>query len=113
VESAGEIAPEEDPTTSYRGARDRQEPLREQVSSDAPGGADAGRIITERAEGTPEGGETIPGELGEEDGPTTGEVPSSQPAPQASEGSGADQAPSGEEAASDELAEDNDENEEK
>ena len=113
VESAGEIAPEEDPTTSYRGARDRQERQREQVSGDAPGGADAGRTMAERAEGTPGVGETVPGELGEEDGSATGEVPSGQPAPEASEGSGADQSPSGEEAARDEAAEDNDENEEK
>jgi hypothetical protein len=69
--------------------------------------------MTERAEGTPGGGETVPEELGEEDGSATGEVPSGQLAPEASEGSGADQAPSGEEAASDEAAEDNDENEEK
>src|ERR671916_941925 len=50
-------------------------------------------------------GEIVPGELGEEDGSATGEVPSGQPAPEASEGSGADQAPSGEEAARDEAAE--------
>ena len=112
-ESAGEIAPEEDPTTSYRGARNRQERQREQVSGDAPGQAEAGRTMTERAEGTPGGGETVPAELGEEDGSPTGEVSSDQPAPKSSEGSGADQAPSGEEAARDEAAEDNDENEEK
>jgi small subunit ribosomal protein S2 len=62
VESAGEISPEEDPTTSYRGALDRQERQHQQVSGDAPGGQDAGRDMTEKAEGVPGGGEMRPGE---------------------------------------------------
>jgi len=57
-ESAGEISPEEDPTTSYRGAQDRQERQRERVSGDAPGGPETGRDMTERAEGLPAGGES-------------------------------------------------------
>src|SRR5918997_4401578 len=56
VESAGEISPEEDPTTSYRGAEDRQERQHQQVSGDAPGGQDTGRDMTEKAEGVPGGG---------------------------------------------------------
>ncbi len=58
VESAGEISPEEDPTTSYRGALDRQERRRERVSGEAPGGPDTGRDMSDRAEGVPAGGES-------------------------------------------------------
>jgi small subunit ribosomal protein S2 len=61
-ESAGEISPEEDPTTSYRGALNRQERQRERVSGDAPGGPETGRDMTEKAEGVPGGGEMRPGE---------------------------------------------------
>ena len=62
VESAGEISPEEDPTTSYRDAFDRQERQHQQVSGDAPGGQDTGRDMTEKAEGVPGGGMMRPGE---------------------------------------------------
>ncbi|MDQ4105986.1 MAG: 30S ribosomal protein S2 [Actinomycetota bacterium] len=86
VESAGEILPEEDPTTSYRGAEDRQERAREQrgeTSKDSPGGTQTGRATTGRAEGTLGGGELRPGEVasgdegpvsveGRETAPTTG-----------------------------------------
>src|SRR5215217_6143615 len=61
-ESAGEILPQEDPTTSYRGAYDRQERQRQRVSGDAPGGPETGRDMTEKAEGVPGGGEMRPGE---------------------------------------------------
>jgi hypothetical protein len=73
VESAGEIAPEEDPTTSYRGAEDSQERAREQsngadspvadattaVEPDVP---EAGRASSGDAEGVPGGGSLRPGE---------------------------------------------------
>ena len=55
VESAGEISPEEDPTTSYRGAVDGQE---REGTGDAPGGADTGRHMSDRSEGVPAGGES-------------------------------------------------------
>ena len=57
VESAGEISPEEDPTTSYRGALDRQEEP-ERSSGEAPGGPDTGLDMSDRAEGVPAGGES-------------------------------------------------------
>jgi len=73
VESAGEIAPEEDPTTSYRGARDRQEQAREQsddaelpvadaTTADEPDVPEAGRAASGEAEGVPGGGSLRPGE---------------------------------------------------
>jgi small subunit ribosomal protein S2 len=65
VESAGEIAPEEDPTTSYRGAEDRQERAREQrgdAADGAPGGPQTGRASSGAAEGVPGGGSLRPGE---------------------------------------------------
>ena len=103
VESAGEISPEEDPTTSYRGARDRQERRRERTSGDAPGGPETGRDMTGRAEGVPGGGETRPGEAvwGEET--ASSEEAASDRAAVSGEPEGA--APSGGEAASDETDE--------
>jgi small subunit ribosomal protein S2 len=71
VESAGEIAPEEDPTTSYRGARDRQErasersddlPVADARTADEPDVPEAGRASSGNAEGVPGGGSLRPGE---------------------------------------------------
>ena len=73
VESAGELAPEEDPTTSYRGAENRQERQREQTGGPGDPVADentadeldvpeAGRASSGDAEGVPGGGELRPGE---------------------------------------------------
>ena len=69
VESAGEIAPEEDPTTSYRGAEDRQERAREErgdaaddAADDAPGGLETGQASSGDVEGVPGGGQLRPGE---------------------------------------------------
>ncbi|MDQ3913095.1 MAG: 30S ribosomal protein S2 [Actinomycetota bacterium] len=76
-ESAGDISPEEDPTTSYRGARNRQERQREQGGEPLDSGDTQPQSAEE--EGVPGGGVTIPGELAE-DGPQTGAAPSSQPA---------------------------------
>jgi hypothetical protein len=70
-ESAGKISPEEDPTTSYRGARDRQEQRRERASGDTPGGRDTGRDMTGRAEGKPGDGEMRPGETLREEAPAS------------------------------------------
>jgi hypothetical protein len=92
VESAGEISPEEDPTTSYRGAEDRQEEAREQVSgagdpvagastADEPDVPEAGRASGGDTEGVPGGGETLPGDLGGGE-PESGVAPSSQAAPE-------------------------------
>jgi small subunit ribosomal protein S2 len=77
VESAGEISPEEDPTTSYRGALDRQE---REGTGTSPGGADTGRDMSDRAEGVPAGGESgrggfVPDESGD------GESAPDEPAP--------------------------------
>ena len=92
VESAGEISPEEDPTTSYRGTEDRQEEARKQVSgpgdpvagastADEPDVPEAGRASVGDTEGVPGGGETLPGELGDGE-PESGVAPSSQAAPE-------------------------------
>ena len=73
VESAGEIAPEEDPTTSYRGAENRQESALEEAggpgdsvvdatTADEPDVPEAGRASSGDAEGVPGGGDLIPGE---------------------------------------------------
>ena len=71
VESAGEIPPEEDPTTSYRGAEDRQEraleqavdaPVADLATADEPDEPEAGRASSGDAEGVPGGGELRPGE---------------------------------------------------
>jgi small subunit ribosomal protein S2 len=73
VESAGEITPEEDPTTSYRGAEDRQERAGEQsrgadspgagaATADEPDVPEAGRASSGDAEGVPGGGSLRPGE---------------------------------------------------
>jgi small subunit ribosomal protein S2 len=92
VESAGEIAPEEDPTTSYRGARDRQEQAREQpndtdlpvadaTTADEPDVPEAGRASSGEAEGVPGGGSLRPGEEaalseGTEEAGSEGDAPS-------------------------------------
>ncbi|MCA1730021.1 MAG: 30S ribosomal protein S2 [Actinobacteria bacterium] len=71
VESAGEISPEEDPTTSYRAAEDRQEgtheqtsdaPVADQKTADEPDVPEAGRAASGSAEGVPGGGQLRPGE---------------------------------------------------
>lgn len=73
VESAGELAPEEDPTTSYRGAEDRQEradeqadggdsPVADATTADEPDVPEAGRASSGDAEGVPGGGSLRPGE---------------------------------------------------
>ena len=62
-ESAGEIAPEEDPTTSYRGALDRDRRQAEQVSGEESGAPETGQERSERAQGTPGGADTRPGEV--------------------------------------------------
>ena len=88
VESAGEISPEEDPTTSYRGAEDQQEPdsdlgdpVADANTADEPDVPEAGRASSGDAEGVPGGGETIPGELGDSEA-GSGIAPSSQAAPE-------------------------------
>jgi small subunit ribosomal protein S2 len=76
AESAGEISPEQDPTTSYRGAEDRKEEASEQASdpddlladantADEPEVPGAGRASSGDEDGVPGGGETIPEELGD------------------------------------------------
>ena len=78
VESAGEIGPEEDPTTSYPGAENGQESAREESSgpgdpvadaatadeatADEPEVPEAGRASSGDAEGVPGGGDLRPGE---------------------------------------------------
>ena len=69
VESAGEIAPEEDPTTSYRGDLERQEqsddadlPVADATTADEPEVPEAGRASRGDAEGVPGGGSLRPGE---------------------------------------------------
>ncbi len=88
VESAGEISPEEDPTTGYRGAEDRQEqasglddPVADANTADEPEEPEAGRASSGDAEGVPGGGETIPGELGNGEA-ESGIAPSSQAVPE-------------------------------
>jgi small subunit ribosomal protein S2 len=70
VESAGEIAPEEDPTTSYSGDLDRQEqsddadlPVADAATADEPDVPEAGRASRGAAEGVPGGGSLRPGEV--------------------------------------------------
>ena len=73
VESAGEIAPEEDPITNYRGAENGQEstgdessgpgdPVADATTADEPEVPEAGRVSSGDAEGVPGGGELRPGE---------------------------------------------------
>jgi small subunit ribosomal protein S2 len=65
VESAGEIAPEEDSTTSYRGAEDGQEQASEQrgdAADDTPSGPQTGQASSDAAEGMPGDGSLRPGE---------------------------------------------------
>ena len=95
VESAGEISPEEDPTTSYRGAEDRREQVREQASApddlipdtataEEPDVPEAGQASRGNAEGVPGGGETISGETSDGEA-ESGIAPSSQAAPEPGE----------------------------
>ena len=114
VESAGEIAPEEDPTTSYRGAQDRQEQASDDLDDASaavePDVPEAGRAASGSAEGVPGGGEPRPGEeaaLSEETASDESGATATPGEPEPSETE-----PSGEEAARDE-AQDNDETEEK
>ena len=83
VESAGEIAPEEDPTTSYRVELDGQEqsddpnlPVVDTNTANEPDVPEAGRASSGEAEGVPGGGDLRPGEeaaLSEGDADTTPE----------------------------------------
>jgi small subunit ribosomal protein S2 len=95
VESAGEMAPEEDPITSYRGAEDRQERVGEQSSgadspvadattANEPDVPEAARASSGDAEGVPGGGMLRPGEARALSEGTEEEVP-------AGEGSAAEQ----------------------
>jgi small subunit ribosomal protein S2 len=98
--SAGEISPEEDPTTSYRGARER-------VSGDAPGGPDTDRDMIGRAKGVPGGRETRPGEI------VWGEETASDQEAASGEAAEPESGEPEAEAARNEAVEDNDETEEK
>jgi small subunit ribosomal protein S2 len=124
VESAGEISPEEDPTTSYRGAEDRQEqdsdlgdPVADANTADEPDVPEAGRASSGDAEGVPGGGETILGEPGDGEA-GSGIAPSSQAAPEPggpeeAEASGSsEETPSPDGDTADEEAEENNESEE-
>ena len=102
--SAGEISPEEDPTTSYRGARDRQEQRRERTGGDALDEPETGRDMTGEAEGVAGSDEIVESE----ESASGEEVASAEPAEPETE----QVAPSGGEAARDEAG-DNDETEEK
>jgi hypothetical protein len=95
VESAGEISPEEDPTTSYRGAEDRREQVRAQASgpddlipntatAEEPDVPEAGQASRGDAEGVPGGGEIISGETSDGEA-ESGIAPSSQAAPEPGE----------------------------
>ncbi len=120
VESAGEISPEEDPTTSYRGAEDRQEqasgpddPVADANTADEPEVPEAGRASSGAAEGVPGGGETIPGELGNGEA-ESGKAPSSQAVPEPGGSGEAEASGESEESSTDEEqvgdeAEENDE----
>ncbi|HEX2109767.1 MAG TPA: 30S ribosomal protein S2 [Rubrobacteraceae bacterium] len=92
VESAGEISPEEDPSTSYPGAEERRNQVREQASdpddlipdtatAEEPDVPEAGQASRGGAEGVPGGGETISGETSDGE-PESGIAPSSQAAPE-------------------------------
>ena len=120
VESAGEISPEEDPTTSYRGAEDRQEqasspddPVADANTADEPEVPEAGRASSGDAEGVPGGGETIPGELGNGEA-ESGIAPSSPAVPEPGGSGEAEASGESEESSTDEEqvgdeAEENDE----
>ncbi len=113
-ESAGEISPEEDPTTSYGGALDRQEQEHELLGGEAPGGTDTGRDMAGRTEGTPGGGEMRPGETLRDEGTVPDEAAPGG-AGFAEPGSGEpkpDQTPSGREAARRAVVTDDNETEE-
>ena len=99
--SAGEISPEEDPTTSYRGARDRQERRRERTGGDALDEPETGQEMTGEAEGVAGSDEIVESASGEEAASAESGEPETEQV-----------APSGGEAARDE-ADDNDETEEK
>jgi small subunit ribosomal protein S2 len=95
VESAGEMSPEEDPITSYRGAEDRQErageqssgadsPVADATTANEPDVPEAARASSGDAEGVPGGGMLRPGEARALSEGTEEEVP-------AGEGSAAEQ----------------------
>jgi small subunit ribosomal protein S2 len=114
VESAGEIAPEEDPTTSYRGARDRQEQasdyLDDASAAAEPDVPEAGRAARGSAEGVPGGTDPRPGEEAALSEGTASDESSATATPGEPEPSETE--PSGEDAARD-GAQDNDDTEEK
>jgi small subunit ribosomal protein S2 len=107
VESAGEIAPEEDPTTSYRGAEDGQEPAGEQrgdAADDVPGGPQTGQASSGAAEGE------VALDEGTAEAAPDGDAPAEPAAvePESQETETGEQPPSNGEAAGDE-ADENDE----
>ena len=116
VESAGEIAPEEDPTTSYRGAEDRQERAREErgdaaddAADDAPGGLETGQASSGDVEGVPGGGQLRPGEEVALNEGTAEAAPNgdASAAPASEEPATGEQAPPNGEAARDDADENN------
>jgi len=117
VESAGEIAPEEDPTTSYRGAEDGEELAPEQrgdAADDAPGGPQNGRDSNGDAEGVPSGESLRPDEEvaldeGTAEAAPDGDAPAEPEAvePESQETETGEQPPSNGEAAGDEADENN------
>jgi small subunit ribosomal protein S2 len=95
VESAGEISPEEDPTTSYPGTEDRRNQVREQASdpddlipdpttAEEPDESEAGQASRGEPESVPGGGETISGETNDGE-PEPGTAASSQATPEPGE----------------------------
>jgi len=117
VESAGEIAPEEDPTTSYRGAEDGEELAPEQrgdAADDAPGGPQNGRDSNGDAEGVPSGESLRPDEEvaldeGTAEAAPDGDAPAEPAAlePESPETETGEQPPSNGEATRDEADENN------
>jgi small subunit ribosomal protein S2 len=114
VESAGEIAPEEDPTTRYRGAQDRQEQASDYLDDSSaavePDVPEAGRAASGSAEGVPGGTAPRPGEEAALSEGTPSDESSATATPGEPEPSETE--PSGDEAARHE-AQDNDDTEEK
>jgi len=117
VESAGEIAPEEDPTTSYRDAEDGEELVLEQrgnAADDAPGGSQTGPDSGDTAEGVPGDGSLRPGEEvaldeGTAEAAPDGDAPAEPAAlePESPETETGEQPPSNGEATRDEADENN------
>jgi small subunit ribosomal protein S2 len=117
VESAGEIAPEEDPTTSYRDAEDGEELVLEQrgnAADDAPGGSQTGPDSGDTAEGVPGDGSLRPGEEvaldeGTAEAAPDGDAPAEPAAlePECPETETGEQPPSNGEATRDEADENN------